>query len=339
MLFGTVLRRARGYDLAWSLLRFGGNDYMDQEEKDIAVLSTWRRLSARADAQDWPEAALYVVATPIGNLIDLGLRAWQALLRCDVIAAEDTRASKALLDAWNVHTPLMAAHRHNEAQAAQSIVARLASGGRVALVSDAGAPAVSDPGARIVRAVRDAGFRVVPIPGPSAVIAALMASGVTSDANPAFMFAGFMPTKAGQRRQWLRQWCFLPAPVVMFESPHRLRAAFADIVQVCGPDRRISIARELTKRFEQIETMRTGDSIAWLDQDAHHKQGEFVLIMHQDTARPADAEADHIVLMDALLETLSVRDATRVAAKVSGLSRDDAYKLALARSDSSGDSV
>src|SRR5690606_15137563 len=163
--------------------------------------TTWKRLTERVDAQHWPAACLYVVATPIGNLGDLSLRAWQALARCDVIAAEDTRASRALMDAWGVVTPLMAAHRHNEAAAAQSIVARLAAGERVALVSDAGAPAVSDPGARIVRAVREAGYPVIPIPGASAVIAALMASGVTSDENPAFVFAGFMPAKAGARQK------------------------------------------------------------------------------------------------------------------------------------------
>src|SRR5690606_14561253 len=139
--------------------------------------TTWKRLTERVDAQHWPTATLYVVATPIGNLGDLTLRAWQALSRCDVIAAEDTRSSRPLLDAWGVDTPLMAAHRHNEAAAAQAIVQRLEAGERVALISDAGAPAVSDPGARIVRAVREAGFPVVPVPGASAVIAALMASG------------------------------------------------------------------------------------------------------------------------------------------------------------------
>src|SRR5690606_32581421 len=139
--------------------------------------TTWKRLTERVGAQHWPTAALYVIATPIGNLGDLSLRAWQALARCDVIAAEDTRASRPLLDAWGVTTPLMAAHRHNEAAAAQEIVERLQRGERVGLISDAGAPAISDPGARIVRAVRDAGFAVVAIPGASAVVTALMASG------------------------------------------------------------------------------------------------------------------------------------------------------------------
>src|SRR5699024_794435 len=163
------------------------------------------------------------VATPIGNLTDLSLRGWYALAQADVIAAEDTRSTRPLLQAWGVQTPLMAAHRHNEAMAAEQIVQRLAQGDRVAWVADAGAPAVSDPGARIVRAVREAGYQVVPIPGASAVITALMGTGATSDENPAFAFAGFVPTKQQARRKWFAQWQSFAGPVLMFESPHRLR--------------------------------------------------------------------------------------------------------------------
>ncbi|MGB6104881.1 MAG: SAM-dependent methyltransferase, partial [Pusillimonas sp.] len=203
-------------------------------------------------------------------------------------------------------------------------------------VSDAGAPAVSDPGARIVRTVREAGYAVIAIPGASAVITALMASGVTSDENPAFVFAGFMPAKAGARQKWLKQWCAVPAPIVMFESPHRLAAAIRDLVQVCGPDRRLTIARELTKRFEQVHTVRAGQAADWLAQDVHHGQGEFVLIVHEDDHAVAEAEVDPATsgLLDALLEHMSVRDAARVAAKVSGLKRDVLYALALARQGS-----
>lgn len=295
---------------------------------------TWQRLTERTTTQDWPVSALYVVATPIGNLADLSLRAWQTLLQCDVVAAEDTRVSRSLLDTWGIGTPLMTAHQHNEAQAAQAIVERLAAGERVALVSDAGAPAVSDPGARIVRRVRKEGYRVIPIPGPSAVIAALMGSGVTTDENPAFVFAGFMPPKATARRQWLHDWCFLSAPVVMFESPHRLQAAVTDIADVCGPDRMLTFARELSKRFEQIETVAAGQAVDWLAADAHRLQGEFVLIVHQQAKVKQDEEGnpEDIRLADALLESLSVRDTARVLAKASGMSRDAAYKLALSRS-------
>ncbi len=231
----------------------------------------------------------------------------------------------------------MAAHRHNEAAAAQAICERLQQGQRVALVSDAGAPAVSDPGARIVRAVREAGFKVVPVPGPSAVIAALMGSGVTTDENPAYAFAGFAPSKAAARQRWLRTWCALPAPVVMFESPHRLAATLADLLEVCGPQRRLTVARELTKRFEEIATFALEAGAAWLAADAHREQGEFVLIVHADETQPEQDEADPRTdaLLDALLESLSLRDAARVAAKVSGLPRDVLYNRALARKKSS----
>lgn len=294
---------------------------------------TWKRLTQRMDGQHWPAATLYVVATPIGNLGDLSVRAWQALLRCDVIAAEDTRASRTLMDAWGISTPLMAAHRHNEAGAAQDIIAKLGQGQRVGLVSDAGSPAVSDPGGRIVRSVRDAGFGVVAIPGASAVIAALMASGVTTDENPAFVFAGFMPNKAVARQKWLRQWTACAAPVVMFESPHRLSAAVGDIATVCGPDRLLTLARELTKRFEQVQTLPVGEAQAWLSEDSHRGQGEFVLIVHQAPEQDQDDGLDGstAILLDALLESVSVRDAARIAAKVTGLPRDTLYTQALGR--------
>ena len=307
---------------------------MLEKPQTSALEGAWKYHAERIEGQDWPQATLYVVATPIGNLSDLSLRAVHALSLCDVIAAEDTRSSRQLLDAWGVQTPLMAAHRPNEARAGESIVERLAAGQRVALISDAGAPGVSDPGARVVRTCRQAGYRVVPIPGASAVIAALMASGATTDENPAFAFAGFIPHKSMARRKWLQKWGTLPAPVVMFESPHRIRVALADMLEVCGADRTLTVARELTKRFEQIVSMPLSAVAGWLDEDKHHEQGEFVLILH---AKPESAsvalEADTQVLLDALLETLSVRDAAKVAARVSGVPRDVLYKLALARQE------
>ena len=295
--------------------------------------ATWNRLAQKVAEQHWPAGALYVVATPIGNLGDLSLRAWQALMQCDVIAAEDTRSSRALLDAWGISTPLIAAHRHNEAEAAQGVLKRLAQGERVGLISDAGAPAVSDPGARVVRAVRESGHPVVAIPGASAVITALMASGVTSDENPAFVFAGFAPAKSAARQKWLRHWTALPAPVVMFESPHRLAAAFRDMLDVCGAERRLTVARELTKRFEEVDTFALGQAEQWLAEDSHRTQGEFVLIVHEAPKNDADEAIDGatLQLLDALLESVSVRDAARIAAKVSGLSRDVLYSVALER--------
>ncbi|MEO9121625.1 MAG: 16S rRNA (cytidine(1402)-2'-O)-methyltransferase [Burkholderiaceae bacterium] len=307
---------------------------MSEKSEYVDSSSTWDRLVDHVGGQSWPVSTLYVVATPIGNLGDLSLRAWQTLARCDVIAAEDTRTSRALLDFWGIATPLIASHRHNEAGAAQSIVARLARGERVGLISDAGAPAVSDPGARVVRAAREAGYGVVAIPGASAVITALMASGVTSDENPAFIFAGFMPSRSGARQKWLRRWCVMPAPVVVFESPHRLLAAIKDLERVCGPERLLTVARELTKRFEQVVTLPLSQAAAWLGEDANRSRGEFVLIVHQDTSRAIsdDIDASAYPLLDALLETVSVRDAARIAAKVTGLPRDTLYALALERS-------
>ncbi len=296
----------------------------------------WDRVSERMEGQQWPTHALYVVATPIGNLGDLSLRAWHALNRADVIAAEDTRASRNLLEAWGIGTPLMAAHRHNEMSAAADIVSRIQSGQRVALVSDAGSPAVSDPGGLVVQAVRNAGLRVIPLPGASALITALMATGVTTDASPGFVFAGFAPTKATARQRWFRQWTQLPAATVFYEAPHRIVASSSDALEVLGPSRLVTFARELTKRFEELATMPLGEAAAWLVADPHREQGEYVVIIHpqaviQTEALNGEESASVDAWLDALLETMSVRDVARIAAKATGQPRDALYARALAR--------
>lgn len=296
----------------------------------------WGRVSERMEGQQWPTHALYVVATPIGNLGDLSLRAWHALNRADVIAAEDTRASRNLLEAWGIGTPLMAAHRHNEMSAAADIVSRIQSGQRVALVSDAGSPAVSDPGGLVVQAVRNAGLRVIPLPGASALITALMATGVTTDASPGFVFAGFAPTKATARQRWFRQWTQLPAATVFYEAPHRIVASTSDALAVLGPSRVVTFARELTKRFEELATMPLADSAAWLVADPHREQGEYVVIIHpqalmQNEELDVEESASVDAWLDALLETMSVRDVARIAAKATGQPRDALYARALAR--------
>ena len=299
----------------------------------------WQRVGQRVDAQSWPTHALYVVATPIGNLGDLTLRGWQALDRADVIAAEDTRASRILLEAWGISTPLIAVHRHNEASAAAAIVERLQAGQRVALVSDAGSPAVSDPGGRVVQAAHAAGLKVVPLPGPSAVITALMGTGVTTDASPGFVFAGFAPIKSMARQRWFRTWTQLPAAMVFYEAPHRIQASVQDLLEVLGPERQVAFARELTKRFEELARMPLAQAQAWLAADSHREQGEYVVIvcpLEPLASAELDLEgaAAVDVWLDALLEAVSVRDAARIAAKATGLARDTLYARALARKPS-----
>lgn len=299
----------------------------------------WVRQSERMESQQWPTHALYVVATPIGNLGDLSLRAWHALSRADVIAAEDTRASRNLLDAWGIGTPLIAAHRHNEMSAAADIVTRLQAGQRVALVSDAGSPAVSDPGGLVVQAVIEAGLRVIPLPGASALITALMATGVTTDASPGFAFAGFAPTKTSARQRWIRQWTQLPAAMVFYEAPHRIAASAQDLLAVLGPGRQITLARELTKRFEEIVSLPLAESASWLAADSHREQGEYVVIVHPPANTPdqeseLEESASLDAWLDALLETMSVRDVARIAAKATGHARDAMYARALTRKES-----
>ncbi len=293
----------------------------------------WQRVLQDLGSQDWPAGCLYVVATPIGNLADLSPRALYALQKADLIAAEDTRSSRVLLNAWGIETPMVAAHRHNEAQAAANLLQHLAQGQRVALISDAGAPAVSDPGGRIVREVHAAGYPVRVIPGASAVISALMGSGATSDENPAFVFAGFAPQKAAARQTWLKTWCAVPAAIVLFESPHRIRSTAADISLIGGPDRKVTVARELTKRFEQIVTLPAGELADWFAQDSQRSMGEFVLIIHEAPTQAAALGEETDGIIDAMLASYSVKDTARMLAAFSGLPRDVLYARALELKD------
>lgn len=291
----------------------------------------------RIDGQQWPTHCLYVVATPIGNLGDLGLRAWQALLRADLIAAEDTRTTQPLLQAWGVQTPMRSLHRHNEAAVAADLIEYLQQGQRVALISDAGAPAISDPGGRVVYEVRQAGLQVVPIPGPSAVTTALMGSGVTSDAQPAYVFAGFSPHKKGARQQWFKQWVQQTVPVVFYESPHRLQQSLKDLQSVCGPEREITLCRELTKRFEQVHTAPLAEMSVWLQTDKDRQRGEFVLIIHplaQQQETGVDAQTERWLAV--LLTQMSVRDAVRMAMQATGMGRQILYDCALRLRDAQG---
>jgi 16S rRNA (cytidine1402-2'-O)-methyltransferase len=293
----------------------------------------WEDIEARLAQQHWPESALYVVATPIGNLLDLSWRAWHVLRLVDAIAAEDTRSSATLLKAWHIDTPLMAAHRHNERQAAVAVIERLNRGERVALISDAGSPAISDPGGQLVADVRAAGFEVVVVPGPSAAIAALMASGASTDRDPGFVFLGFLPNKSAARQRAIRQWQGASESLVMFEAPHRIVALLMDLETVLGGHRQVSLCRELTKRFEQTVTLALDQAVAWVTADGHRQRGEYVVVIHpseqrtlsQDDQDQAWQTPQRRAWMGALLSALSTRDAAKVMSQALGLPKDACY--------------
>jgi 16S rRNA (cytidine1402-2'-O)-methyltransferase len=272
-------------------------------------------------------AALYVVATPIGNLGDVTLRALEVLKAVDVVAAEDTRVTRRLLGHFGIAAEILALHQHNEARAGTRVLALLGQGKSVALVSDAGTPAVSDPGALVVRSAWDAGFRVIPVPGANAAIAALSASGRS---GPGFVFAGFLPAQAGARRRALAPLAPLPWDLVFYEAPHRLRDALADMQEILGPQRELTIARELTKLFETIHRSTLGAVPAWLEADANRLKGEFVLIVQGNPAAAADA-AEELGerALRALLEELPVAQAARLAARISGARKNELYQRAL----------
>jgi 16S rRNA (cytidine1402-2'-O)-methyltransferase len=284
----------------------------------------------RLSQQHWPSHCLYVVATPIGNLTDISQRALYALQMVDVIACEDTRSTQVLLNAYSIHKPLIAAHQHNESFAAEKVIELLAAGKRVALVSDAGAPAVSDPGSKLVAKVHAAGFKVCPIPGPSAVITALMASGFTTDEQPSFAFAGFIPNKKHARQEWLQYWLVQPMTVVMYEAPHRLKECFNALIELCSaePARQIMVGRELTKRFEEIQRMPIAELSNWLAFDKQREKGEFVLVIEPPGKNQVNH--DYMPLLKELLEHgLSVRDSVKILQKTMGVPRDEAYQAAL----------
>ncbi len=271
---------------------------------------------------------LYVVATPLGNLRDITLRALDVLASVDVIAAEDTRVTSKLLARHRIVTRMLSLHAHNERRRAAEIVSLLGSGKSVALVSDAGTPAVSDPGAVLVRAVAQAGYVVVPVPGPSAVIAALSASGI---AAPQWLFCGFLPAAATARRAALTRVSDYPGALVFYEAPHRIAATLDALVAVLGPERGLVVARELTKRFETIHRCRLGEAPAWLAVDTDRARGEFVLIVDAPgaTIRAGDDADAHDRMLSTLLAELPVAQAVRLAVKLTGAPRNRLYERAL----------
>lgn len=277
-------------------------------------------------AQNNPACALYVLATPIGNVADISLRALQVLAQADAIACEDTRNTAQLLARYGLHRPLIAAHQHNEREVAEKLIARLQAGERIVLVSDAGTPAVSDPGARIVDAVRAAGLRVLPVPGASAVIAALSVSGLVNDR---FHFYGFLPAKARQREAALAQLRGLPATLVFYEAPHRIVDTVAALASAFEPDRQVVLARELTKLFEEIHRCPLADAPSWLAADANRQRGEFVLLVEgaPEQEEGSAVEADRVLII--LLEECSVKQAAALAARITGQKKNALYERAL----------
>jgi len=270
---------------------------------------------------------LYVVATPIGNLKDVTQRALEVLREVDAVAAEDTRVTAKLLNHYGITAKkLIALHEHNENRAAPRIIGELAGGASVALTSDAGTPAFSDPGARLVAAVREAGYAVVPIPGPNAAAAALSASGF---ADPHFLFYGFLPAKAGERRRALEGLARSPHLLVLYEAPHRVIETVADLAQIFGGSRRIVIARELTKLFETVHACALGAAEEWLREDANRVKGEFVLIVEgaEPDVDALAATAKHA--LEVLLEELPVKQAASLAARITGARKNELYALAL----------
>jgi 16S rRNA (cytidine1402-2'-O)-methyltransferase len=279
-----------------------------------------------AAQQSYPTATLYVVATPIGNVTDITLRALHLLAIADVVACEDTRKTGALLTRFGLSRPMLAAHMHNEREVADKLILRLRAGERVALVSDAGTPGVSDPGARIVDAVRTAGLRVLPLPGPSAAVAALSASGLVNDR---FHFIGFLPAKAKQREAALAELASERATLVFYEAPHRILDCVEALAAAFAPTRQVVFARELTKMFEEVHRCALGDALAWVKADANRERGEFVVLVEGavEAGDAADAEAERI--LNILLAECSVKQAASLAAQITGRKKNALYERAL----------
>jgi 16S rRNA (cytidine1402-2'-O)-methyltransferase len=271
--------------------------------------------------------ALYVVATPIGNLGDITLRALDTLKSVDRVAAEDTRVSGHLLAHFNISRPLVSIREHNERVAADKVIAWIAAGEAVAYVSDAGTPAVSDPGARLVAAVRAAGLTVVPVPGVSAVTTALSAAGLESGQ---WLFHGFLPPKTGARKAQLQTLAALPSALVFYEAPHRIEETLADMAAVLDSTRQVTLARELTKRFESIVTLPLREASGWLAADPNHVRGEFVVIVHPPAAAVATVDAEAMRVLDVLLGALPPTLAAKLASQITGRSKAELYKMTLA---------
>lgn len=294
----------------------------------VSALNAAREAAA---PQHYPQGTLYVVATPIGNLADMTLRALHVLQLVDAVACEDTRHTQALLRAYGIDRPgaqLLAVHQHNEAEAAQMVIERLQRGERIAYASDAGTPAVSDPGARLVQAVQAAGLRTIPLPGASSVITLLSVAGVVTQAQQAngFVFAGFLPAKAGERDQAVQALAGEARAVVLLEAPHRIED-LARALAVLGP-RRVTLGRELTKQFEEVATLPAEGLSAWLAAQPQRTRGEFAVLIHPPEAVVQD-NGDELRVLKLLLAELPLKTAARLCAEITGGSKNALYQQAL----------
>jgi 16S rRNA (cytidine1402-2'-O)-methyltransferase len=269
---------------------------------------------------------LFIVATPIGNLADASARSLEVLRTADLVACEDTRTTRTLLARYGIDRPTVALHQHNERAASDKLLKLLMEGKKLALVSDAGTPALSDPGALLVEAAHRAGIKVSPVPGPSAAAAAFSAAGFAADR---FLFAGFLPASAAARGKALEA-LEVDCPLIVYEAPHRILDTVQDLAARFGAEREVAIGRELTKKFEEVVRMKLGDAAAWLRAEPQRMQGEFVLVVAAGQPRtPQAAHADRI--LEALLEAMSPSEAARLAAKITGLPKRGLYQKALAR--------
>jgi 16S rRNA (cytidine1402-2'-O)-methyltransferase len=291
-----------------------------------------------AGGQQYPAGCLYVVATPVGNLADLSFRALHVLNLVDAVACEDTRVSAQLLRAYGLHKPLLAVHEHNEREAVEQLASRLLAGERIALISDAGTPAVSDPGARLVQSLRERGLRCVPIPGASSALAALSVAG---DAlAQGFDFIGFLPPKGEARKSALQRLAGQARTQILFEAPHRVQQFVAELAEA-APSQPLTMARELTKQFEQIETLAAADwptRLQQLEADGAAR-GEFVWLLHAAPAAAEEGIGDAAErLLVALLPLLPTKQAVALVAEHCGAARNAVYAraLALKRDDAAG---
>ncbi len=274
-----------------------------------------------------PVGILYVVATPIGNLQDITLRALEILKTADAIAAEDTRHTSGLLSHFGISKKLIAVHEHNEHQSAEKLLLQLNAGESIALVTDAGTPGISDPGAVVVDLVRRAGVKVVPIPGVSAVITALSASGI---AQNGFLFHGFLPASGAARRKVLEALKSQTVTLVFYEAPHRIVECVTDLALILGADRRITFARELTKTFETIYSCHLAEAKAWLEADTNQQRGEFVLLVEAAVNQASDGLPEEAVrVLKLLLADLPLKQAVKLATDITQLKKNDLYEFAL----------